>query len=132
MINTILSTNHIYREIKKIDLCPNLINLSCVLNRQKLVSIERRHKSWNIEYNFKWNQPYLSHVLNLSRRSNSLNSLINTIYIHKPHIQRNQKKRKKDFSITFFQLIFKGRIVQKKGTVPLSLDSDWKLIDWVL
>ena len=29
---------------------------------------ERRLKSWKIEYNFKWNQPYLS------RGSNSLNS----------------------------------------------------------
>ena len=28
--------------------------------RQKPVSIKRRLKSWNIEYNFKWNQPYLS------------------------------------------------------------------------
>ena len=27
-----------------------------------------------IEYNFKWNQPYLSRGLNLSRGSNSLNS----------------------------------------------------------
>ena len=34
--------------------------LSRVLNPQKPVSIERRLKSWNIEYNFKWNQPYLS------------------------------------------------------------------------
>ena len=30
--------------------------------------------SQNIEYNFKWNQPYLSRVLNLSRGSNSLNA----------------------------------------------------------
>ena len=36
--------------------------------------IERRPKSWNIEYNFKWNQPYFSHVSNLSRGSNFLNS----------------------------------------------------------
>ena len=35
-------------------------------------SIERRLKSWNIEYNFKWNQPYLSRRLNLSRGSNYL------------------------------------------------------------
>jgi len=27
---------------------------------KKPVSIEPRLKSWNIEYNFKWNQPYLS------------------------------------------------------------------------
>ena len=26
------------------------------------VSIERRLESWNTEYNFKWNQPYLSRV----------------------------------------------------------------------
>ena len=37
-------------------------------NHQKPVSIERRLKSWNIKYIFKWNQPYLSHD------SNSLNS----------------------------------------------------------
>ena len=42
--------------------------------RQKPISIERRLKSWNIEYNFKCNQPYLSRTLNLSCGSNSLNS----------------------------------------------------------
>jgi len=42
--------------------------------RQNPVWIKRRHKSWNIWYNFKWNQPYLSRGLNLNRRSNSLNS----------------------------------------------------------
>ena len=36
--------------------------------------MERRLLSLNIEYNFKWNQPYLSPGLNLSRRSNFLNS----------------------------------------------------------
>jgi len=36
--------------------------------RQKPVLIERRLRSWTIEYNIKWNQPYLS------RGSNSLNS----------------------------------------------------------
>ena len=40
---------------------------------QNLISIERRLKSWNIEYNFKWNQPCLSRVSNLSRGLNSLN-----------------------------------------------------------
>ena len=43
---------------------------------------KRRLKSWNIRYNFKWNQPYLSRGLNLNRRTNSLNSatdLINLI-----------------------------------------------------
>ena len=35
---------------------------------------EPRFKSWNIWYNFKWNQPYLSRGLNLNRRANSLNS----------------------------------------------------------
>ena len=39
---------------------------------KKLVSIERRFKSWNIKHNLKWNQPYLSCVSNLSRGSNSL------------------------------------------------------------
>ena len=43
--------------------------------RQNPVSIERRRlKSWNIEYNLKWNQPYLGRVLNLSPGSKSLNS----------------------------------------------------------
>ena len=39
--------------------------------RQKPISIERRLKSWNNKYNFKWNQPYLSCVSNLSPGSNS-------------------------------------------------------------
>ena len=41
---------------------------------QKPVSFERRFKSWNIYYDFKWNLPYLSLFLNLCRGSNSLNS----------------------------------------------------------
>ena len=40
---------------------------------RKTVSIERRLRSLNIEYNFKWNQPYLGRVSNLSRGSSSLN-----------------------------------------------------------
>ena len=28
----------------------------------KPVSIERRLKSWNVEHNFKWNQPCLSRI----------------------------------------------------------------------
>ena len=40
----------------------NQFQLSAGLNLQKL------------DYNFKWNQPYLSRGLNLSRGSNSLNS----------------------------------------------------------
>ena len=55
-------------------MCPNLMNLSRDLNPPKPVSIKHRLKSWNIEYNFKWNQLYLGRGLNLSRRSNSLNS----------------------------------------------------------
>ena len=31
-------------------------------------------QSWNNEYDFKWNEPYLSRGLNLGRGSNSLNS----------------------------------------------------------
>ena len=50
------------------------MNLSRVLNPQNPVSTARRLKSWNIEHNFKWNQPCLSHVSNLSRGLNSLNS----------------------------------------------------------
>jgi len=42
--------------------------------QQKPVSIERRPKSCKIEYNFKWKQPYLCRVSNLSQSSNSLNS----------------------------------------------------------
>ena len=63
-----------YHSLNLWSLSPNLMNLSRVLNPPKPVSIERRFKSWNIEYNFTWNQPYLSQVLNLSRESNSLNS----------------------------------------------------------
>ena len=37
-------------------------------------SAKTRLKSWNIWYNFKWNQPYLSRGLNLNRRSNSFDS----------------------------------------------------------
>ena len=48
-------------------LCPNFMNLSRVSNPPKTGFIERRFKSWKIEYNFKWNQPYLS------RGSNSIN-----------------------------------------------------------
>ena len=53
----------------------------------KPVLIERRLKSWKIEHNFKWNQPYLS------RGSNSLNSVsgqINRIRI-KNQIFRHQE-----------------------------------------
>ena len=41
---------------------------------KKPVLIERRLKYWKIEYNFMWNQPYLSRGLILSRGSNSMNS----------------------------------------------------------
>ena len=40
----------------------------------RLKSAKNRFQSWNIEYNFKWNQPYLNCVSILSRSSNSLNS----------------------------------------------------------
>ena len=50
------------------------MNFSRVSKPPKTVSIERRLKSWNIEYNFKWNQPVLIRVSNLSRDLNSLNS----------------------------------------------------------
>ena len=56
----------------------NSSNLSRVSNPPKPVSIEGRLKSWNIKYNFKWNQPYLSRVSNLSRDTNSLNSASGT------------------------------------------------------
>ena len=41
--------------------------------------MKRRLKSWNIWYNFKWNQPYLNRGLNLNRRLNSLNSAIDCV-----------------------------------------------------
>ena len=50
------------------------MNLSRVLNPPKPFSIERRLKSYNNEYDFKWNQPYLSRGLHLSCGSSSLNS----------------------------------------------------------
>jgi len=40
----------------------------------KPVLIKRRLESWKTDYNFEWNQPYLSPGLNFSRSSNSLNS----------------------------------------------------------
>ena len=43
-------------------------------------SAKTRFKSWNIWYNFKLNQPYLSRGLNLNRRSNSLNSAAVYLY----------------------------------------------------
>ena len=45
----------------KTNLSSNLMNLSRVSNPKKKVSIERRLQSWNIEYDFKWNQPYLKY-----------------------------------------------------------------------
>ena len=61
----------------------NLMHLSRSQIPPKPVSIERRLKSLNIEYDFKWNQTYLSRSLNLRRGSNSFNSasvLLN--YVH--------------------------------------------------
>jgi len=55
----------------------NLMNLSRVSILQEPVSIKLRLKSWNIEYNLQWNQPYLSRVSNLSHCSNSLNPALN-------------------------------------------------------
>ena len=55
-------------------LCPNLMNLSRDLNLPKTGFNRAWLKSWKIEYNFKWNQLYLSRGLNLIRGSNSLNS----------------------------------------------------------
>ena len=40
--------------------------------KPRFKSAKTRFKSWNIWYNFKWNQPYLNRGLNLNRRSNSL------------------------------------------------------------
>ena len=46
-----------------IEQSPNLMNLSHVSNPpKKPVLIERRLKSRNIGYNFKWNQPYFNRV----------------------------------------------------------------------
>ena len=76
-------TNYMSIIIKQ---CPNLMNLSHVLNPQKPVLIERRLKSWKISYKFIWNQPYLSGGLNLNSGLNSLNSAsdnINKIQIYR-------------------------------------------------
>ena len=98
-LNKCLKTSHFYSENwglvrKKPGKCPDLkcelfLVLESLITRtesevhefeprlksaKKTVSIKRRLKSWNIEYNFKWNQLYLSRVSNLSRGSNSLNS----------------------------------------------------------
>ena len=53
---------------------PNLMNLSRVSVNKNPVLIERRLQSWNVKYNFKWNQPYLSRVSNISSGSNCLSS----------------------------------------------------------
>ena len=58
-------------KLSNCNLSPNLTNLSRVSNPPKPVSIERQLKSSNIEYNLKWNQPYRSRDLNLSRGSNN-------------------------------------------------------------
>ena len=44
--------------------------------RQKPVSIERRLKSRNNEYDLKWNQPYLSRGLNLKSLNSAFGILI--------------------------------------------------------
>ena len=65
------NVEYMYNKVDRLNSCiqcPNLIILSRVSNPPKPVSIERQLKSWKIEYNFKWNQPYLI------RGSNSLNS----------------------------------------------------------
>jgi len=51
------------------------------------VSIKRRLKSWNNEYDFKWNHHIWSEFKNLSRGSNSLNSASScsiTCYLNPP------------------------------------------------
>ena len=55
------------------------MNLSRDSNPKKLVSIERRLKSWKIEYKFKRNQPNLSRGWNLNRDLNSLNSVLDSL-----------------------------------------------------
>ena len=66
-VNTIL--NSYINRVEFNELEPSL------KSAKKSVSIERRLKYWNIEYNFKRNQPYLIRVSNFSRGSNSLNSV---------------------------------------------------------
>ena len=54
------------------------------------------NKSWNIEYNFKWNQPYLSRISNLSRGSSSLNSASGcTNHFIRNHLIKNHWIREK-------------------------------------
>ena len=63
---------------------PNSKNLSRGLNLPKTGynwAPPRRLKSWKILYNFKWNQPYFSRGLNLSRGSNSLNSAFGRTFL---------------------------------------------------
>ena len=48
------------------------MNFSLVSNPPKPILIERRSKSWNIEYNFYSKQQYLSRVSNLSYGAYSL------------------------------------------------------------
>ena len=54
---------------------------SAKINQKTSLNLAPGYKSWNIWYNFKWNQPYLSRGLNLNRRSNSLNSASVRVFI---------------------------------------------------
>ena len=65
--------------------------------------MKRRLKSWNIWYNFKWNQPYLNRGLNLNRRSNSLNSATDYIaiflYVHHLNLRHQDQGTQNDIHI---------------------------------
>ena len=118
--------NHLFPSYLR-KLSPNLMNLSHVFksirrkiwkppslenpDRLKPVWIERRLKSWNIEYNFKWNQAYLSRISNFNRGSNSLNPASGAKRKNKT------KKSKKVSKITCFFSLVRRYILRKRERV---------------
>ena len=68
-----------------------------------------------VEYNFKWNQPYLSRGLNLNRSSNSLNSAsclvnpkIHMKKIHQIFVNNSLKQWSLSFLRTRWQKLFRS------------------------
>ena len=89
--------------------------------------LKRRLKFWNIWYNFKWNQPYLSRGLNLNRRSNSATIIVNWM----------QKAKVKllivvflEFKVVFIVLSFVGNPVSPTILTAKKQTTFWKCRDY--
>ena len=75
----IINILHAWIKIER-DQSPNLMNFSRVSNTPKDCLIWAPAKSWKIENNFNWNEPYLSRGLNsLSSASDEYARKTNTI-----------------------------------------------------